>query len=319
MKKLVCFAFVLILVIALIPSYVFAYDGGPLGDTTTSYYGDVIFTEDNTEEVEIIYFDDAFDITKDPVGEKKKAGQEVAFTADAIGYDSVRWYCITPNGKTHLATDVPNLYKGVSVGGTTTKRLTLYNITSDISGCRFYAAFTGGDITMNTAAATLTVEGTAATPTPTAAPTPTTAPTPTPVASTHVQSGGTNNGGTQQGTVYVNGNTSMMGTQSYNSDVSIGNAGAASEPSANATNTSANGNTVIENTRGSSHVGAYILATVAGLVIIGSILIMVLYMKGKISLGKFEKFLGNSQTKDPDMFDENEFYNPDNFNDTMDV
>ena len=58
-----------------------------------------------------------------------------------------------------------------------------------------------------------------------------------------------------------------------------------------------------------SYTGAYILAAAAALVIIGAILVMALYMRGKISLGKFEDVLNDNNG------DGDEFYNPDDFKD----
>ena len=58
-----------------------------------------------------------------------------------------------------------------------------------------------------------------------------------------------------------------------------------------------------------SYMGAYILAAAALLVILGAIAVMALYMKGKISLGKFEQVPDNDGDGD-------EFYNPDDFKNT---
>ena len=302
----------------------FAYTGGPLDDssTTYSYGGEVIFDSTNTTPTPTVVQNyDALNITKDPGGETKKSGDSCVFASAADGADTVKWYMISPNGKTYLVSDIPTLFSGVtytteSINGY--DRLILNNVTSDMSGYRFYAAYTSGDITMNTAGATLTVEGTiAATPAPT--PTPTIAPTPTPTPVTGVQSTNVNNGGVTSGNVYSSGNTStgtgsLMGTNTnnYNENTSIGSDGNASEPAAGSyVQTS----TTVENSRGKSHIGAYILAAVAGLVIVGSVLIMALYMKGKISLGKFEKFLGG--TSNNNNYDGEDFYNPDDYDDTM--
>ena len=77
------------------------------------------------------------------------------------------------------------------------------------------------------------------------------------------------------------------------------------------TGTEGSGITAITNTGIStrSYMGAYILAAAALLVILGAIAVMALYMKGKISLGKFEESPDNNGDGD-------EFYNPDDFKNT---
>lgn len=59
-----------------------------------------------------------------------------------------------------------------------------------------------------------------------------------------------------------------------------------------------------------THTGAYVLAAAAGAVIIGAVAVMALYMKGKISLGKFEQILGGSEGAE----NSGEFYDPSEFN-----
>ena len=316
MKRLISSIFVLILIVCLLGVNAYAYTGGPLDDTgtETNGSGEIIFGA-ATPTPTIVTNYDALEITKDPGGESKKSGDSCVFAAAANGADYVRWYAISPDGKTYLASEIPTLFKGAEVNTESVNgfdRLILSNIQAGMSGYRFYASYTSGDLTMNTTGATLTVEA-VATPSPTPAPTPTPTPTPIPQANNNnVTGGGVQGGGnTYNGTV---GTGSMMGTNTnnYNQNTSIGAAGSASEPSAGGNyiqNT-----TKVENSRGKSHAGAYILAAVAGLVIVGSVLVMALYMKGKISLGKFEKMLGGNHD-DSDMFDDGDYYNPDDYDD----
>ena len=58
-----------------------------------------------------------------------------------------------------------------------------------------------------------------------------------------------------------------------------------------------------------NYMGAYIMAAAALLVILGAIAVMALYMRGKISLGKFEQ----AMEEDNNNGDGDEFYNPDDF------
>lgn len=290
----------------------FAYTGGPLDGTSSesNSSGTIIFGN-NPVNITSAPITTALEITKDPGGETKKAGEECVFTASALGADYVRWYIITPNGETRLASEIPTLFNGVTVTGTQGDRLVLNNITSEMSGSRFFASYTTGDLTMNTLTATLSIQGAVApSATPAATPTPTPAPTPTVYNNTN-----SNNGGGVQGNGIISDNSgnssSMLGTntQNYNESTSIGTAESASEPVSGT-----DFNARVENTSTkSSSIGAYILAAVAGLVIVGSVLVMALYMKGKISLGKFEKFLGSSDGDD--MFDDGEYYDPDDYDD----
>lgn len=307
MKKMLSIIILVVVLTTCISTTAFAYTGGPLDGTGINEYSGGVFFDDSTVVISEPVIKDALDITKDPGGENKKAGEECVFTASAVGADYVRWYIVTPKGETRLASEIPNLYKGTSVTGTQGDRLVITNVTSEMSGSRFFAAYTSGDLTMNTTTATLTVEG-SVTPsaTPVATPTPTPAPTPT------VYNNTNSTGGVSGGGVSSDGGTgsSMLGTntQNYNQNTSIGNADSAAEPASGS-----DFNAKIENTSTkSNHVGAYILAAVAGLVIIGSVLVMALYMKGKISLGKFEKFLGGS---DGEAFDDDNYYDPDDYDD----
>ena len=314
MKKYLSVILVLILAFTVFSSTAFAYKGGPLEGNTDNpgIGGGVVFTDPTPENGEMII--DAFTITKDPGSEKKKTGDEVVFTASASGAESVVWYVITPDGKVVDCANIGDVFKGVTATGTRGDRLVLSGITSKMDGCLFYASYTSGDLTLNTGRASLTVEGSDLPPTPSPTPLPT--PTPTPALSTGVNGttgGGTTGTGVTSGGITAggtNGAVSMIGTnnQNYNSDIPVGSDSTVTEPTV--TDLS---NTQIENTRGKTHVGAYILAALAGIVIIGAVLVMALYMRGKISLGKFEKFLGNVGNGDENMFDDDNYYDPKDF------
>ena len=313
MRKFLSLFAVLVLALSVFSGAAFAYSGGPLdGKTSGDTFDGVIFV-DPTPEV-VSEFTDALSITKDPGSEKKKAGDEVVFTATATGSDYVVWYFIAPDGKVYDCANIGDVFKGCTATGTRGDRLVLSNVTSKMDGCLFYAAYTAGDLTLNTGRASLTIEGSNL---PTPSPTPLPTPTPSPALSTGVNgmNGGNNGGGVTSGGTSstgitangANGGVSMMGTnnQNYNSDIPVGSEASVTEPTATGYN-----NTTIENTRGKTHAGAYILAALAGLVIIGSVLLMALYMRGKVSLGKFEKFLGNVGGSDSDMFNDENYYDP---------
>lgn len=314
MKKSLSVLLIIMLLVMLVPS-AFAYTGGPLDGNqgyTPGGQGQIII--DVTPEPGIGEYTSAaaFDITKDPGGETKKAGEQVVFTASATGADSVIWYVIDSSGKVYDCAEIGKAFNGVSATGTRSDRLVVSNITDKMNGCRFYAAYSADGMVLNTATATLKIEGSVVSPSPSLAPTPTVAPTPSPTPAYSTGVNGSSGGGT--GVPSGTGGVSMMGTNTnnYSQDTPIGSSDTANEPtSGGAVNTAQ-----IDNSRGSSHVGAYILAAIAGIVIIGSVLIMALYMRGKISLGKFEKFLGNIGGNDGDMFNDEsgDYYNPDDFN-----
>ena len=141
-------------------------------------------------------------------------------------------------------------------------------------------------------------------------PTPTPAPTPTAVLPA---SGGSGTGSASSGS-----GSSMLGSGAVmptSGQSSSGNADASSTPYTSLTGSSGSGITNTSANQGRSYTGAYILAAAAAAVIIGAIAVMALYMRGKISLGKFEQILGGEQSSDNNG-DGDEFYNPDDFKDT---
>ena len=249
-------------------------------------------------------------ITKDPTGETIYEGGEATFIANASNATSVKWFLYNPatGARTALA------------GGTTS--LTLSNVPLGYNGCMVLAEFSNAAGTVQTAAAPIrvVVRGEAeiteiidpdATPAPTPTPTPKPTPTPTPTSFTGADTnrvpaeGGPKGGGTY---VVGNSNNTNIGTTT-GAEMPESNLDGAAVPITDSANGTASGGTAKN-----SHIGAYILAAVAGLVIVGSILVMVLYMRGKLSLGKFEQFLGGDQQSQSNDT-EDEFYNPDDFKD----
>lgn len=253
-------------------------------------------------------------ITKNPTGETIYEGGEATFIANASNATSVKWFLYNPStgARTALA------------GGTTS--MTLSNVPLGYNGCMVLAEFSNAAGTVQTAAAPIKVivrgdvEITEivdpdASPTPTPTPTPKPTPTPTPTSFTGADTnrvpvdGGTKGGGSNSSYVVGNSNNTNIGTTTGAEMPGSNLDGAAVVPTTDSANGTASGGAAKN-----SHIGAYILAAVAGLVIVGSILVMVLYMRGKLSLGKFEKFLGGDQQSQPDDT-EDEFYNPDDFKD----
>ena len=246
------------------------------------------------------------EITKHPGSEDKKTGESTSFIARAYPYDNVYWMAIDPNGE-HVAVDsIGDKITGVTFTGTHSEQLFINNVTDAINGWKFYAVFSNNFGTTITGEAEVRVP---AEPTPT----PTPAPTPTAVLPT---SGGSGTGSSSSGSGSSGG--SMLGSGAVmptSGQSSSGNADASSTPYTSLTGSSGSGITNTSANQGRSYTGAYILAAAAAAVIIGAIAVMALYMRGKISLGKFEQILGGEQSSDNNG-DGDEFYNPDDFKDT---
>ena len=299
----------------------------PVQREPSGFEGQIVFGPEAslTSEAAVQAYSPA--ITKDPTGETVDNGGNAVFVAKADNADSITWYILDAGGTVkYPAAEIGQHIEGVSAAGTNSERLVLSGLNEKINGWRAQCEFTNAYGTTVSAAAAINVL--APTPTPTPAPTPTPTPTPTPVPTyspaptpTPVQipsaagsSGGSNvNGGgvmsNKPGTVSAeasapeepvlnSGYTSLTGTSGSGiDDTEVTNTVAAA--------------TTKKSTGVSS--GAYILAAAAGAVIIGAIAVMALYMKGKISLGKFENVMGESEKSGKDIFDGNEFYDPDDF------
>ena len=284
--------------------------GGPLDSASTGG-----FVPPVTQAASI-----APEITKHPGSEDKKTGESTSFIARAYPYDSVYWMAIDPNGE-HVAVDsIGDKITGVTFTGTHSEQLFINNVTDAINGWKFYAVFSNNFGTTITGEAEVRVPAEPTptpmptpTPTPEPTPTPTLAPTPTAVLPT---SGGSGTGSSSSGSGSSGG--SMLGSGAVmptSGQSSSGNADASSTPYTSLTGSSGSGITNTSANQGRSYTGAYILAAAAAAVIIGAIAVMALYMRGKISLGKFEQILGGEQSSDNNG-DGDEFYNPDDFKDT---
>ena len=263
--------------------------GGPLDSASTGG-----FVPPVTQAASI-----APEITKHPGSEDKKTGESTSFIARAYPYDSVYWMAIDPNGE-HVAVDsIGDKITGVTFTGTHSEQLFINNLTDAINGWKFYAVFSNNFGTTITGEAEVRVPAEPTptpmptpTPTPEPTPTPTLAPTPTAVLPT---SGGSGTGSSSSGSGSSGG--SMLGSGAVmptSGQSSSGNADASSTPYTSLTGSSGSGITNTSANQGRSYTGAYILAAAAAAVIIGAIAVMALYMRGKISLGKFEQILGTS-------------------------
>ena len=283
--------------------------GGPLDSATTGG-----FIPPTTQQASV-----APVITKHPGSEEKKTGESTSFIARADPYDTVSWMAIDPVSGEHVAVDsIGDRITGVTFTGTHSEQLFINNLTDAINGWKFYAVFSNnfGRTITGEAEVTVPVEPTptpAPTPTPTPAPTPTPTPEPTPTAV--LPSSGNGTTGSPTGTVTSGGSSTGTGAVMPTSGLSTSGSGSdvSSTPYTSLTGTTGSGIINTSTTTGRSYTGAYILAAAAAAVIIGAILVMALYMKGKISLGKFERVLGDDQNNNGDG---DEFYNPDDFKNT---
>ena len=280
--------------------------GGPLDSASTGG-----FVPPVTQAASI-----APEITKHPGSEDKKTGESTSFIARAYPYDNVYWMAIDPNGE-HVAVDsIGDKITGVTFTGTHSEQLFINNLTDAINGWKFYAVFSNnfGRTITGEAEVTVPVEATptpAPTPTPTPAPTPTPTPAPTPTAAMPASGNGTT--GSPTGTVTSGGAAPVIPTSGQRTTGDTPEVSATPYTSL----TGQQGSGILNTSSGigaRSYTGAYILAAAAAAVIIGAILVMALYMKGKISLGKFEEVLGDSPKNNNG--DGDEFYNPDDFKNT---
>lgn len=278
-------------------------------------------------------------IEKDPTSEAdREEGTSTSFIARASNATGYQWFAISPATAQSIPIDqVGNQIDGVSFAVTENRgnlletTLHINSLNQKINGWQFQCRFTNADgqeawtsrvnVSVKEPEATPTPMPT---PTPTPAPTPTPTPAPTPTAVMPSGSSGINNNGT--GTVTSGGSSSTNGTGVMSSTTGSGaimptsgarvtETGTNSTPEdpiyTSLTGTNGSGITGITTSISSrSYMGAYILAAAALLVILGAIAVMALYMKGKISLGKFE------QASDDANGDGDEFYNPDDFKNT---
>lgn len=280
-------------------------------------------------------------ITKDPYSDKAGSDGSIVFTSRADNYTSISWYLINPTTYERFpAANIGAYLANISCSGANSERLVINGLYDGMDGWFVQADFTNTYGTTRSATARMTVDLPAPTPTPTPVPTatptpmPTATPTPAPTATPIPGNSGSGNSGTgvtssSNGTgVMSSGGASTAGIATAEVMPTSGVAGAGQNPAAAGTGS---GYTSLTGTEGSGintgvttgtvagsslngYMGAYILAAAAGFVIIAAIVIMALYMKGKISLGKIEQVLGGAEATDSDMFGEdNEFYNPDDF------
>ena len=301
--------------------------GGPLNGASTNSVSEYVTNYTNALPR----------IEKDPTSEEdREAGTSTSFIARAANAAAAQWFAISP--VTYQSIPIEQLgdqIQGVGFAVTENRGnlletiLHVNTLSEKINGWQFQARFTNGEgqeaWTSRVGVSVKAPEATPTpmpTPTPTPKPTPTPTPAPTPTAVMHSSGGtGVNNNGT--GTVSSGGSSNTNGTGVMSSTgtgaimptsgariAETGN-GTADPVYTSLTGTEGSGITAITNTGIStrSYMGAYILAAAALLVILGAIAVMALYMKGKISLGKFEESPDNNGDGD-------EFYNPDDFKNT---
>lgn len=269
-------------------------------------------------------------ITKNPSGETVDNGGSAVFVARADNASYITWYLLDAGGTVRYpAASIGQYVEGVTAAGANSERLVVSGLNEKMNGwmaeCEFsneYGSVMSTVAAINVLAPTPTpTPAPTPTPTPAPTPTPTPAPTPTPVLPKS-PAGGTGTGGSSSAGSNTNGSGVMSnkpGTVSSKASApeepSVGGYSSITGASGSGINDAAVTNTAEINSLSSAgeKTGAYILAAAAGAVIIGAVAVMALYMKGKISLGKFENIMGNSEQTDSDIFDGNEFYNPDDF------
>lgn len=263
-------------------------------------------------------------VTKNPSAESVKAGESAIFIARADNAAYYTWYLLDAGGTVRYpAATVSEYLKGVTSAGANTERLVLSGLNEQLNGWMVECEFGNDYGTTMSAIASIEVLAPEATPTPEPTPTPTPAPTPTPtpaptpspaplMPSSPSGTGGSNTNGTG---VMGNQPGTVSSTASAPEEPSSGGYSSITGSSGSGISDSAAVN-IAEKTQTSffgDKTGAYILAAAAGLVIIGAVAVMALYMKGKISLGKFENIVDGSGSSDSDIFEGDEFYNPDDF------
>ena len=271
-------------------------------------------------------------ITKNPGSETVESGKSAVFTAYADNATAITWYLTDASGSFRIpAAAVGQYIKGAAAQGAYSERLTLSGISEGMNGWIVQAEFSNGSGSAMTSGAWISVTAAAPTPTPTPSATNTPMPTATPMPSATPTPFVNNTGGASAGGTS---NTNGTGVISNKPGTVSSNASAPKEPTSGANGASGNAsgkdsgynsitgsdgsgiddakvtNTAGMSTEEKSHTGAYVLAAAAGAVIIGAVAVMGLYMKGKISLGKFENIIGGEEEANPDG---SEFYNPDDF------
>lgn len=260
-------------------------------------------------------------VTKNPTSEQVEAGGSAVFVARADNAATVTWYVTSPGGTRYNAANIGQYINGVYATGANGERLVLYGLNEKMDGYTVEAEFSNANGTTRSTAAWISVTAPSptpsptptptpaptATPLPTPTPTPASTPTPTPRAAQLPSSG--------SGTSNVNG-FGVMGSGTGTPEMPTSGADNTDTGSGTSYNslTGTEGSGIVATNNTSTpvrtHTGAYVLAAAAGAVIIGAVAVMALYMKGKISLGKFEQILGGSEGAE----NSGEFYDPSEFN-----
>ena len=120
-------------------------------------------------------------ITKDPTGESVYNKGRAVFIARADNADSITWYVRSPSGDVYPASNLPGLF-GVSVTGVNEEKFVITNANPQMTGFTAYAVFTNALGSVSSSTAPLTVSKDLE-PTPTPIPTPISVKTPAPTTS----------------------------------------------------------------------------------------------------------------------------------------
>ena len=227
------------------------------------------------------------EITKNPGAEKKQAGEDAVFIAHADNATSVTWYFVS--GDTYYpAVEGPVHFEGLEVDGANSDTLYLSKIPESLNGWSVIAKFEGPGGVKWTASAGITVDPDPdATPTPEVSPSPEVNPVPTmtPQPIDGSQGGWVpDNPGT--GSYYgTTGDDSGMPTSGDIQNLLADDVPAEEAPS-----------------EGRSHTLAYVLASIAGIAIVGICGTLVYMKKSGMSLGSTYDELVHGI--DEDSFDE---------------
>ena len=235
-------------------------------------------------------------VTKPPYDENVYTGDRIVFVARADNATSITWYLISPDGtSTILASSIPSLFPGVNVTGSDSEKLVISPATTKLSGYKAFARFGNENGFSDSASASITVT---INPNPSPSPTASAVPTPSPVPSAVAEPSAT---------------PAIAETPVPTSAPQV-TPMPTTTPSTNTTSRSFLG------------FGTILLLILCVLVIVGSAIMLSMYVKGTIDLSwlenifsKEEKKKGSKPSKPQDTeVEENidipqSFYDPDDF------
>lgn len=224
-------------------------------------------------------------VTKHPTSERVKAGESAVFIARADNAEKITWFVISSSGATYYtAADAPAHFNGLSGSGFNAERLELYNIPKSLNDWTVQCRFEGGGMEVWSNPAKITVEDAAATPSP--------SPSPSPSASPAISASPVLTPAPSAGIV-----PGIPGADGTSGQAGIGSDG--NLPVSGSIEDNIKGTARSE---GKSHVLAYVLASIAGIGILGVCGTLIYMKKHGMTLGGSanELFYGI----DEDSFDE---------------